>query len=670
MGPVLCSIDLSPASEFAVAWAVLIARRMELPLVIFHAIHQPADPIHPSAEFERGGALGKQRTEVQAAIERLMQSAELTWDAEIVYGDPAEMLQQACRQRSAAMVVSGSKGFKGIKRLFMGTVVERMARMLPCPLLVIRPFNAKLPGIDAMGICCGGGETAGNLVEYASPLAAAFGAHLHLLHTMDGAMDSTLVKPTEGPYGEVQNRLKERIKAHLAGMVQHQVDVTVHLAAGQAKEKLTALIENLQPDLLVVGVRPRRTMGQWMAGSTTEAMLRRSPCHVLVVPEGFLKHKSVDDPGDDVLPPAAGTTAIIRDSTYLDHRPEGRHPENQRRLESIYAMLDRYGRDLPWRPIEPVTASFEDLTLVHTAEYVHQIRLTREKGYSQLTGDTYACEKSYSAASRSVGGVMAAIDSVLAGEVRNAFVLCRPPGHHAETSRADGFCLFNNVAIGAEYARTVKGLGKVLIVDWDLHHGNGIQHFFEDDPSVLYISTHQYPCFPGTGHHLEVGRGRGEGYTVNLPLRKRWEDGDFAYLFQNVVAPVSLAFDPDLILVSAGFDTHKKDPLGRMRLTESGFAAMTRILMDVAHACCRDRMVLVLEGGYHAKALAASVRAVLNELSDQTHTDISPLAAKAKKRRVQPVLRRTAHGLGHVWNCLNAMEFEAPAESLKRMPYE
>lgn len=653
---VLCSIDLSPASGSVVAWAAMLARETDRPLRIFFAIHEPADPIHPSAEFERGGGLNEQRAQSRAAIEQLMQSVDLPWSADFAYGDPAETVQQFCRKNDVAMVVAGSKGVKGVKRLFMGTVVERMARMLPCPLLVVRPTIEAPVRIHKIGVSCDGSHTGQDLVIYASDLAAHFNAHLQLLHAMGAAMDSDMAEPTDGPYSEVQDRLQARLKKHLADMVPEgaakAVNARVYLTAGQAREKFPAMIEKLKPDLLMVGVRPRRTLGQWMAGSTTEAMLRKASCHVMVVPEEFFGKKG-ETPTDDAQPFGHKATGIVRGQAFLAHRSQGDHPENHGRLESVYAMLDKEARTLPLIGLEACEATADNLALVHSHAYIRQIAATADQDYSQLTADTYACRNSFEAARRSVGGVMTAIDAVINGDVRNAFVLARPPGHHAETSRANGFCLFNNVAVGAAYSRVIKGLEKVLVVDWDLHHGNGIQHIFEEDPTVLYISTHQYPCFPGTGHYLEVGRGKGEGYTINISLGKGWKDGDFAALFQQLVAPVSLAFNPDLILVSAGFDTHKKDPLGRMGVTEAGFAAMTRVLMDVAMACCHERMVLVLEGGYHLKALADSVRAVLAELCDQTHTDPSKIAAKARKRRVEPVIHRTAHVVGHVWTCLN-----------------
>jgi len=655
MDRILCSIDLSPASHIVVQWAAMLAAAQHRPLLIFHAIHQPSDQIHPSTEFEHGGGLYARRRQSMAAIEAFAQSLKVPWQADIAYGDPAEMIQQYCQTHGVAAVVSGSKGFTGVKRLFMGTVVERLARMLPCPLLVIRPAADAMPEINTIAVSCDGSDACEALVGYASDLALTFSSRLQLLHVMASAVEISLVEPTDGPYGEVQHRLQARWEDHLAAMIpetdRYAIFASVHLAAGQVKDELPALIETLQPDLLMVGVRPRRTLGQWMTGSSTEVMLRKAPCHVMVVPETYLEgafgaplktHPASDNP----------PTGIVRDDAFLAHRSDGDHPENHRRLESIYAMLDEVAGAMPLIDIVSRSASMEELAMVHSRAYVNQIAATAQQAYSQLTADTYACRDSFEAARRSAGGVMAAIDDVLKGAVRNAFVMVRPPGHHAEIGRAGGFCLFNNVALGAEYARMVKGLKKVMIVDWDLHHGNGTQHIFEADPAVLYISTHQYPCFPGTGHHLEVGRGRGEGFTINLALGKGWKDGDYVMLFQRLVAPVALAFAPDLILVSAGFDTHKKDPLGRMRMTEAGFTALTRILMDVARTCCRDRLVLVLEGGYHIKALASSVHAVLAELCDLSRADPDKLVATAKKRRVEPVLRRMAHMLGHVWPCL------------------
>ncbi len=345
------------------------------------------------------------------------------------------------------------------------------------------------------------------------------------------------------------------------------------------------------------------------------------------------------------------TCGLVQDTYFLVHRCEEQHLENPERLAAIYALLHARA-SLGLSLIAPRPASLQELKLVHSHDYVEQVSATAGSPFSQLSADTYACAETFSVARLSAGGVLSAVDAVAGGRVRNAFVLARPPGHHAEAGRANGFCIFNNVALGAQYARRILGLNKVLIVDWDLHHGNGIQHVFEQDPSVLYVSTHQYPLYPGTGHLLEVGRGRGEGYTINIPLKGGWDDADFTSLYRQLVEPLSRAFEPDLILVAAGFDIHHKDPLGKMKVTAAGFAALTRIVMQIAAACCRERLVLVLEGGYHHLATAESVHAVLDELCDRTCSDVGRLAAMARSGRVDPVLRRCREVFVPFWKCL------------------
>lgn len=658
MESILCSVDLSPASRPVVAWAVLFARKLNLPLLLFHAIHAPFDPLHPSVEFERGGDLAHRRAQCSAEIKELMKSVDVSWDLKIVFGEPAEMVQQHCRTQQVALVVAGSQGITGLKRFLLGTVVERLARMLPCPMLVVRPGRPVPHQIRSIGVCCNRSQASRDLVAGAAALAQAFEADLNIYSALESTLDADLEEQVEVSYGDAQRELQIHWQEKLISMVpekmRNALNVKAHLAFGEASDEIPVQVRNHWMDLILVGVRNRSTLGQWMAGSTTEALLRQAPCEVLAVPVATL-----DIPGglwgrSDVAS-QVGPTGMVRDDSFLNHRCAGHHVENHQRLESIYAMLDECARTCRLTYLKARTASLEELTQVHDLAYVLRIAATSRQDYTYLTPDTYACSRSYEAASRAVGAVMAAIDAVVDGTLRNAFVPVRPPGHHAEVSKALGFCLFNNVALGAEYARATKAIQRVLIVDWDLHHGNGIQHIFEEDPSVLYISSHQYPCFPGTGHYLETGRGRGEGYTINLPLGKGWSDGDYVALYMQLVTPVALEFNPDLILVSAGFDTHKLDPVGRMRVTDAGFAALTRILMNVARKCCQDRLVLVLEGGYHPAALSASVRAVLKELSDQTHADLNGLAAKAKTRRVQPVIKRSARMLGHIWPCLKRM---------------
>lgn len=347
---------------------------------------------------------------------------------------------------------------------------------------------------------------------------------------------------------------------------------------------------------------------------------------------------------------AAPPVGVVRDIRFLAHLKGEDHWESPKRLERVYDMLDRLDGTWPISYLPARLADEQTLQLVHAPAYIRQIADTANYAHSRLTGDTFATEGSFEAASLAAGSVVAAIDAVLEGRARSVFVLARPPGHHAEASRASGFCLFNNVAIGARYARQVKQLSKVLVVDWDVHHGNGIQHIFEQDPAVLYFSSHHYPMFPGTGYFLETGRGAGEGFSINVPLGKNWHDGDYATVYERLLKPVAKAFKPDLILVAAGFDNHAKDPLGKMKVTEQGFAGLTRILMDLAHVCCDDRLVLVLEGGYHGDALASCVKAVLGELCGRTRSNVKQLAATASARRTEPVIQRCIHVLQRFWH--------------------
>ncbi len=346
------------------------------------------------------------------------------------------------------------------------------------------------------------------------------------------------------------------------------------------------------------------------------------------------------------------TTGIVCDPCFLDHlMPQG-HPEHPRRLRAVIdrlALEDRLGREL--MPIAPRPATQGEIERVHQPGYFRKIAATAGVERSALTADTFASAGSYAAACLAAGGFCAAIAAVLEGKVKNAFALVRPPGHHAEASRALGYCLFNNTALGAAFARDQFGLRRILIVDWDVHHGNGTQHLFEADPGVLFFSTHQHPLFPGTGQYTEVGRGRGEGFTVNLPLAKGYGDAEYAAIYRSLLVPLAQAYMPELILVSAGFDTHRDDPMAGMCMTEEGFVALARILLDLAAACCQDRLVMVLEGGYHPPALAASVVAVLCEMAGLTHTPETGHRT-ADRRRLDYVLARSLPVLRPYWSCL------------------
>ncbi|MFH1090748.1 MAG: histone deacetylase [Pseudomonadota bacterium] len=310
-----------------------------------------------------------------------------------------------------------------------------------------------------------------------------------------------------------------------------------------------------------------------------------------------------------------GLTGIVRDELFIEHNPGQWHPESPVRLQTIYNLLD--SRDRP--EVATLTRRFankEEITLVHLPGHYRVIAETDGKSHGYLDADTQTSPSSFKAALAAAGGLISLTDRVLEGELDNGFAIVRPPGHHAEANRAMGFCLFNNVAIAAAYALECKGLSRVMIVDWDLHHGNGTQHSFYSDPRVLYFSTHQFPFYPGTGSLGETGRGKGLGYTVNVPLSWGHSDEDYVSIFQKLVVPLVRSYQPELILVSAGFDIYHGDPLGEMRVSSEGFAAMTRLLKTAAEEVCRGRLIFTLEGGYHIEGQASGVDQVINVLTN------------------------------------------------------
>ena len=346
-------------------------------------------------------------------------------------------------------------------------------------------------------------------------------------------------------------------------------------------------------------------------------------------------------------------TGIVRDVRYLEHATGNHHPENARRLQAIFSMLDQADFTDSCLTIKPQPCSRQTLCLVHSPEYVDKIAATAGQSEASLAGDTPVGSSSYLAARLAVGGLIEAVERVLSGRLTNAMALVRPPGHHAEAGRAMGFCLFNNVAIAAMYARRILKVQRVLIVDWDVHHGNGTQHAFERDPSVLFFSTHQYPHYPGTGLFTEAGNGPGEGYTINLPISRGYGDAEFVAIFNRLLCPVAEEFNPQLILVSAGFDIHAQDPLGAMRVTPAGFAALTRILMDIAENCCGGKLVLALEGGYHRRALKESVKAVVEQLAGQACCEPERLEKRARAGKVKRVVQRCTEVHKRFWRCLS-----------------
>ena len=320
---------------------------------------------------------------------------------------------------------------------------------------------------------------------------------------------------------------------------------------------------------------------------------------------------------------------LISSERFAEHQTPPGHPERPERAGVMNAVAARY-RAGGGEVVAPREATREQLARVHDAPYLQ--RLSETAGQSvALDPDTYTSPESHEVALLAAGAAVDAVERVMGTTHTPALAMVRPPGHHAERGRAMGFCLFNNVAVAAAHARTL-GAGRVAVVDFDVHHGNGTQHTFERDPSILYISTHQYPYYPGTGAVDEVGIGGGAGFTVNVPLESGSVDSDYRVAFDEIILPVLRQFHPDLLLVSAGFDAHERDPLATMRLTSEAFGAMTMGLRRVAEDVCRGRMALVTEGGYDLQALAASLDQTINALVAPLAEPVWPAATVASSR--------------------------------------
>jgi len=344
------------------------------------------------------------------------------------------------------------------------------------------------------------------------------------------------------------------------------------------------------------------------------------------------------------------SVGLVYDPVYLGH-DTGDHVENARRLEVTMGLLESSKIRRQLVSITPAPAPLEDLLLVHSAQHITLIDRSGRDGGGWLDGDTVMSAGSYEAAIYAAGGTAKATEMVIKGEVESAFALVRPPGHHATRTDAMGFCLFNNVAIAARKATQKHGLDRVLIVDFDVHHGNGTQDAFYDDPNVLYISTHQYPLYPGTGRVEETGIASGRGHTVNIPLPPWSGDREYLLAFEQIVVPVAHRFRPEIILVSAGYDAHWADNISSMQVTVGGYARMVTILKQLAAELCQGRMVFALEGGYHLQALAYSVKATFEVLLGLPAGVDDPLGAPPQcggAPDIGPLLQRikATHGLG------------------------
>lgn len=300
-------------------------------------------------------------------------------------------------------------------------------------------------------------------------------------------------------------------------------------------------------------------------------------------------------------------TAFIYSDTYLEHDQGPGHPERPERLSVIVAALKSDGLLKKLLRPDPSPAELKWLASIHDGDYIERVRQACERAPINLGPDTAVSRGSFDAAVLAAGGVMVAVDAVMEGKVRNAFCAIRPPGHHATRDGAMGFCIFNNVAIAARYIQGKYGLKRVLIVDWDAHHGNGTQDAFYEDQTVLYFSIHQYPYYPGSGAAGERGKGNGEGFTINVPLKAGSGDTECVAAFRETLLPAAEEFKPDFVLISAGFDTHEDDPLTDLSVTEAGFVRMTEIVKGIAESYCDGRLVSVLEGGYGLQAVGGCV---------------------------------------------------------------
>jgi len=307
-------------------------------------------------------------------------------------------------------------------------------------------------------------------------------------------------------------------------------------------------------------------------------------------------------------------TALIYHPIYLQHDTGPGHPERPSRLQSILRKLRKTGLIDKLRRVEPPPASIEEITLVHPKDYVSDIEKICKKGLVNLDSDTVASADSFEAALFAAGAVIKAIDLVLNKEIDNAFCLVRPPGHHARASQAMGFCIFNNIAIGARYIQKRYKLNRILIIDWDVHHGNGTEEIFYQDREVFYISLHQYPHYPGTGAEGSRGEGKGKGFNLNIPMQAGSGDAEYIKAFQEIVIPKVKDFKPEFILISSGFDGHRDDPLSSINLTEDGYRQMTILIKEMASIYSENRIVSVLEGGYNLFSLANSTHFHLKAL--------------------------------------------------------
>jgi len=338
-------------------------------------------------------------------------------------------------------------------------------------------------------------------------------------------------------------------------------------------------------------------------------------------------------------------TGIVKDARFTNHHMEPGHVESPERIEALNRMVEERIK-FPFLLIEPRLASEDELGLVHTVEYIRRVKSTAGKERVGLDPDTSTSPLSWETACLAAGGVLRAADLIMEGKVQNAMALVRPPGHHAEANAAKGFCLFNNIAIAAEHLVQKHGLARILIADFDLHHGNGTQNAFYGRPDVLFFSTHQCPLYPGSGHWSEAGEGPGLGTTINVPLSAGKTDSDFLFIYSKLLGAVARQFRPEFILVSAGFDIYGGDPLGGMDVSEKGFAALAAELAGLAGELSGGRLLVTLEGGYNLLGLRQGAEAVLLQMAAAApRPDVPAEASASTMRELAPVIKN----IGKYW---------------------
>jgi acetoin utilization deacetylase AcuC-like enzyme len=339
--------------------------------------------------------------------------------------------------------------------------------------------------------------------------------------------------------------------------------------------------------------------------------------------------------------------AVVRDDRFLAHKTGHAHPENPARLKAVYRMLDReFGQGLIY--LTPRLATLEQLELVHTPVYINKVLKTAEHEFTSLAAQTPVSARTYLAAWLAAGSCLAGIEALMSGRCGVCLCLVRPPGHHALPDRAGGFCVFNNLAIAARHAIQQYGLERVLIIDWDVHHGNGIQDIFYQEKTVFYFSTHDMRLYPFTGDFSETGGGEGAGYTLNIPLPGQVADDDLLYVYEAVLGPLLAAYQPQLILVSAGFDAHKKDPIGRLNLSAKVYGELTALVLGLGAGAKGLPILFSLEGGYEPNALSECLREVLKMLT----ADPRPAKTSAAETRLGAQLvakARQIHSAYAIW---------------------